>query len=83
MTVQGSRQIAKAVVSRASQCDGKVVFKHQRWAQDAAKRRDNRIVYRCQHCFHWHVGTPERKPKLFEKRKKLIRLFLELEWVHD
>ena len=67
----------------ASQCDGKVPFKRMGLAKDAAKRRPGRIVYRCKHCFHWHVGTPERKEKRLYRRDKLIRLFLEPEWVND
>jgi hypothetical protein len=64
----------------ASQCEGKVKFKKMGIAKDAAKRRTGRIVYRCKHCFHWHVGTPERKEKKLFKRDKLIRLFEEPEW---
>jgi len=72
-----------AATSRLSQCDGKVTFKHQRRALEAAERRDGRIVYRCPHCFHWHVGTPDPKIKKFAKRKKLIKLFLEPEWTTE
>lgn len=64
----------------ASQCEGKVAFRHQRVAKEAADRRTGRVVYRCRHCYHYHVGTPEPKPKKYAKRKKLIQLFLEPEW---
>jgi hypothetical protein len=64
----------------ASQCEGKVAFKRIGHARAAAKRRTGRVVYRCKHCFHWHVGTPERKEKKFAKRDKLIRLYDEPEW---
>jgi hypothetical protein len=67
----------------ASQCNGKVPFKKVAFAKAACQRRSGRVVYRCKHCFHWHVGTPERKEKKFAKRDKLIRLFLEPEWVPD
>jgi hypothetical protein len=43
-------------------------------------RRNNRDVYRCEHCFLWHVGTPEPKIKKFIKRQKLVRLVVEPEW---
>ena len=68
---------------RASQCDGKVVFKRIGFARAAANRKDRRVVYRCQFCFHWHVGTPEPKAKKFTKRDKFIRLFLQPEWVDE
>lgn len=65
---------------RPAQCDGKVAFKHYRVAKNAAGRRNNRDVYRCDHCFLWHVGTPEPKIKKFTKRQKLVRLVLEPQW---
>ena len=67
-------------VSHFSQCEGKVPFKKMGVAKDAAKRRPARVVYRCKHCFHWHVGTPERKENKLFKREKFIRLFEEPEW---
>lgn len=69
----------------AAQCEGKIAFKRQRIALEAAERRGrhHRVVYRCRYCFHWHVGTPDPKPKKFEKRKKLIQLFLQTEWVNE
>lgn len=70
-------------VSRASQCEGKVAFKKIGIARAAAERRDRRIVYRCMHCYHWHVGTPDPKEKKFTRRNKLIRLYLEPEWVNE
>lgn len=76
----GIAQPANRTVSQASQCEGKVAFRHQRVAREAAKRREGRITYRCRHCFHWHVGTPDPKPKKFTRRQKLIRLYLEPEW---
>lgn len=68
--------------SYASQCEGNVAFKKQRFAGAAAKRREGRIVYRCEYCFHWHVGTPEPRKKRpeFKRRSKLVRLFLQTEW---
>lgn len=71
-----------AIFWYSSQCDGKAAFKKIGHAKAAAKRRTGRVVYRCRHCFHWHVGTPERKRK-FTKRDKLIRLFIEPEWRTD
>jgi hypothetical protein len=67
-------------VAHSSQCEGKVAFKRMGIAKDAAKRRTGRVIYRCKHCFHWHVGTPERREKKLAKRDKLIRLFEEPEW---
>jgi hypothetical protein len=61
-------------------CQGKVAFKSQRQASEAAKRRERRVVYRCKYCFEWHVGTPEPREKKFSKRKNLVRLFLQSEW---
>jgi hypothetical protein len=69
--------------SRAAQCDGKISFRSQRHASEAAKRRERRVVYRCPYCFDWHVGTPERREKKFSKRKKLVRLFLQSEWSNN
>lgn len=67
--------------SRASDCDGKIVFKKLRFAQAAAGRREGtRHIYRCNHCFLWHVGTPKPREKKFIKRQKLVRLMLEPEW---
>lgn len=66
--------------NRQSSCEGKSAFKSHRIAKEAANRRKNRVVYRCDHCFQWHVGTPEPKLKVFMKRKKLIQLFLQPEW---
>jgi hypothetical protein len=68
------------VNGRVAQCDGKVSFRIQKHAKEAANRRKNRVVYRCQHCFQWHVGTPPPKAKKFSKRQKLVRLFLQPEW---
>lgn len=69
----------------ASQCEGKVAFKKQRFASAAAKRRDGRVVYRCQHCFMWHVGTPEPRKKRaeFKRRSNLVKLFLDTDWNHE
>lgn len=66
---------------RAAQCEGKVAFKKQRFAKDAAHRRKGRVAYRCQFCFSWHVGTPPQREKKFTRRQKLIRLYLQPEWV--
>jgi hypothetical protein len=66
--------------SQVASCHGKVAFKKQRFAKDAAHRRKGRVAYRCKYCFLWHVGTPEPKAKKFTKRKKLIQLFLQPEW---
>lgn len=76
-------QRSTKVNSRASQCDGKVVFKKISIAKAAAGRRGRRIVYRCQYCYLWHVGTPEPRIKKFTRRQKLVRLFLETEWVQE
>lgn len=69
--------------SRVSSCEGKVPFKGQGLARQAAKRRDGRVAYRCSYCFQWHVGNPPPRVPKFEKRHKLIRLFLEPEWVTE
>jgi hypothetical protein len=65
---------------RAASCDGKVAFVSAAQAKRAAKRRTGRVIYRCKFCPHWHTGTPDPKPKKFEKRKKLVKLFLQTEW---
>jgi len=69
---------ASKEVSRASSCDHKVRFNTRVQAKKAALRRDGRIVYKCVHCRHWHVGTMQPREKKFEKRKKLVKLFLEV-----
>jgi hypothetical protein len=64
-----------------SACEGKVAFDKQSTAVVSSKRRKGRVVYRCPHCHGWHVGTKEPRIKRFVKRKKLIRLFLQTEWI--
>ncbi len=66
---------------RLASCEGKVPFLSARQATQAAKRRTGRIIYRCKFCPYFHTGTPDAKVKKFQKRKKLIRLFLQTEWI--
>ena len=68
---------------RLASCEGKVAFASARQAARDAKRRSGRIIYRCKFCPYFHTGTPDPKPKKFQKRKKLIRLFLQTEWIHE
>ena len=77
------RRVQASRSSYASQCEGKVAFASPRLAEEAAKRRTGRIIYRCRYCHEWHVGTPDPRPKVYEKRNKLIRLFLHTEFVDE
>ena len=66
---------------RLASCEGKISFVSARQAKKAAMRRTGRVIYKCRFCPHFHTGTPDPKPKKFQKRKKLIRLFLQTEWI--
>jgi hypothetical protein len=45
-------------------CTGKVRFESAITANRAAKRRKNRIAYRCNLCGHFHVGSDGPEPTL-------------------
>ncbi len=64
---------------RLASCEGKIPFTSARKAKRAAKRRTGRVIYKCKFCPNFHIGTPDPKPKKFQKRKNLIRLFLQTE----
>jgi hypothetical protein len=44
-----------------SQCEGKLPFDSFSLAKKAASRRDERDVYKCQHCRKFHVGHKTKK----------------------
>lgn len=64
-------------INRASSCDGKVAFLTKGTARSACNRRPGRVVYKCKHCHSWHVGTPDPKPKVRDKRERLVIVYME------
>lgn len=72
-----NRIVSNIGSTRESSCDGKVAFLTKGTARAASNRRPGRVVYKCNYCRAWHVGTPDPGPKKFMKRNKLIRLFIE------
>lgn len=67
----------------ASQCDGKFPFEMEVHARAVAKKRKGLKVYKCPHCFMWHVGNQRPTMPKFEKRKKRVELILQTEWVEE
>jgi hypothetical protein len=47
--------------SELCSCHGKAAFADRALAQRAAARIRGRIVYRCEWCRQWHVGTADRR----------------------
>lgn len=59
---------------RASACSGKVAFasftQAERVADRGTRRNKSRQVYRCVHCYQFHLG---RKPVTGRKRRPLTK----------
>lgn len=62
-------------IAYLSQCEGKQPFDSYRKAEDAAKRRADRGVYKCQHCRKFHVGHRPKKFISTKGRKLHVRYF--------